>query len=1098
MKENPHRETTPGAGSHNTRQTIGVLTRNLDERTYQLDWLGAVDAAREYNINVICFPGGALHSPEGFEAQANILYDLIDVTHLDGLLVLTGNVTLFLSPEEILEFHTRYQAVPIVYPTPVAKQIVRVARENRREVSHVLTHFVGETDQWTHIEDLVTHLVEEHRYRRIAFICGPEGHSSSQERYQRYVAALARYGVPHDPDLVVEPCQDWLDTAEIRHFLDQRDLPEQLDFEAVVGVNDQRALIMVRELQARGVRVPDDVAVVGMDDRLESQLADPPLTNARTPFHVAGRGDAERLFAYLHGEPPRGQGVHVELVRRRSCGCVPTTVALAAKREGICAERTGAETFEDVLSSCRAAIVSEIVRVVETSLTEMASGWAEELLGSLVSELSSDADDASAGVFALTLERVLRQVVATGDAVLPWQNAISVLRAHLLPLCSDRETLLRCEALWGQARACVSEIQQWGAIKQRHTIEHQAALLHDIGAALISTFDVPGLMDVLHRELPRLDIPSCSLFLYDNPGTPPEWSRLMLAYNETGRVELESGGRRVRSRHMLPGDTLPRERVASMVVEPLYFRAEQLGVIVFEMGPRDGRVYQVLSRQISSALKGALLVQQAEAANRAKSIFLANMSHELRTPLNAILGYSQLMARDLDTTPTQQEHLETIARSGEHLLGLINDVLTMSQIEAGRTALQEHAFDLHRQLHGLQEMFQLRADDKGVALHLDVASDVPRYVYADEGKLRQVLMNLLGNAVKFTEEGRVALRVSKTDDGRSKAEILPAGHRDGVSKAKGRRATATRDRPEEQPSFVIGHRALVFEVEDTGPGIAPEELDALFDPFVQTTSGQRSHEGTGLGLSISRQFVDLMGGEISVKSIVGQGTTFHVQMPVALPEKDAVQALGLQPQRRVIGVELGQAAPDGGPFRLLVVEDKPTNRELLVELLTPFGFDLRYAVNGAEGVQVWEAWQPHLVWMDMVIVIALTASAFEEDREAILAAGCDDFVRKPFREGEIFEMLRRHLGVRFIYEAVTPALEAAASVSLEDLAASVETLSAAWAADLYQAAVALDVDRMLALIETVRPQAPYVADTLAGWVREFEYEKLLALIVPEA
>jgi signal transduction histidine kinase/CheY-like chemotaxis protein/DNA-binding LacI/PurR family transcriptional regulator len=1116
VKENPRRGIAPGTGSHNTRQTIGILTRNLDESTYQGNWLGVVDAAREHNINVICFPGGALRSPEGFEAQANILYDLIDVTHLDGLLVLTGNVTLLLSPEEVLEFHTRYQAVPIVYPGSVAEQIARVARENHREVSHVLTHFVGETDPWTHIPQLVTHLIEEHGYRRIAFICGPEGYSSSQARYQRYVATLAKCGVPHDPSLVVEPCQGWLDTAEIRRFLDQRDLPEQLDFEAVVGVNDQRALIMVRELQARGVRVPDDVAVVGMDDRLESQLADPPLTNARTPFHETGRSYAERLFAHLRGEPPKRGNVLVELVRRRSCGCVPTTVAWAAQREAMCAERTGAETFGTLIFSSRAAIVDEIVQVVEASSPETASGWAEELLGSLVSELSSHADDADgtpAGVFVLTLERVLRQVVATGDAVLPWQNAISVLRAHLLPLCSDREMLLRCEDLWGQARACINEITQWGAIKQRHTIEHQAALLHDIGAALISTFDVPGLMDVLHRELPRLDIPSCSLFLYDGPGSPPEWSRLMLAYNETGRVELEPGGRRVRSRRMLPGDTLPRERVSSMVVEPLYFRTEQIGVIVFEMGPRDGHVYQVLSRQISSALKGALLVQQAEAASRAKSVFLANMSHELRTPLNAILGYSQLMARDVHITRTQQDHLGTIARSGEHLLGLINDVLTMSQIEAGRTALQENALDLHRQIHGLQEMFQLRADDKGIALHLEVAPDVPRYVYADEGKLRQVLMNLLGNAVKFTAEGGVTVRVVKT-----------AARGDDRC---ARRTTATQYAISQSiPSVTEGRNTrhvsrITFQVEDTGVGIAPEEIEMLFDPFVQTTSGQQSHEGTGLGLSISRQFVHLMGGEISVHSVVGQGTTFRVQVPVALIDEDEVEALDLRPQRRVIGIEPGQTAPDGGSFRLLIAEDQVTNRDLLVKLLEPFGFCLRCAVNGAEGVEMWERWQPHLVWMDMrmpvmdgyeatrqikaraqatgrqAIVVALTASAFEGDREAILAAGCDDFVRKPFLEREVFDVLQRHLGVRFVYETVTPAPETTASVSLEELRAAVETLPAAWAADLYQATVGLDTERMLALIETVRSQAPHLSATLAGWVRDFKYERLMALIAPE-
>jgi signal transduction histidine kinase len=348
-------------------------------------------------------------------------------------------------------------------------------------------------------------------------------------------------------------------------------------------------------------------------------------------------------------------------------------------------------------------------------------------------------------------------------------------------------------------------------------------------------------------------------------------------------------------------------------------------------------------RKLAAALDTARqLRDEAEAASRAKSIFLANMSHELRTPLNAILGYSQLMARDAHVTPTQQEYLGTIARSGEHLLGLINDVLTMSKVEAGRTTLQENAFDLHQQLQGLQEMFQMRAHDKGLTLRLDIAPDVPRYVYADEGKLRQVLMNLLSNAVKFTEDGGVTLRVKAVDSGQGAAKAEDAVPTDHYPQA-----------------------TIHFEVGDSGPGIAPEEMDLIFDPFIQTASGQESQEGTGLGLPISRQFVDLMGGKLGLSSTLGQGTTFWVQVLVTQVPADAVKEADLQPKRRVIGIEPGQAAPDGGPFRVLIVEDKATNRQLLIELLRPFGFELRVAVNGAEGVEMWEQWQPHLVWMDI-------------------------------------------------------------------------------------------------------------------------------------
>jgi signal transduction histidine kinase len=301
-------------------------------------------------------------------------------------------------------------------------------------------------------------------------------------------------------------------------------------------------------------------------------------------------------------------------------------------------------------------------------------------------------------------------------------------------------------------------------------------------------------------------------------------------------------------------------------------RRDDNGLLIGYQGIiHDITAHRQAEKEHLHALEMQKAKESAEAANLAKSTFLANMSHELRTPLNAILGFSQLMTHASNLTPDQQGNLTIIGRSGEHLLGLINNVLTMSKIEAGRTALQENGFDLHRQLRSLQEMFQMRTDDKGIALLLDIAPDVPRYVYADEGKLRQVLMNLLSNAVKFTQEGSVTLRVGCQ---RQDAEAVDA--------ALDASAPIT----------------LSIKVEDTGAGVAPEEMDALFDPFVQTASGQKSQEGTGLGLPISQQFVNLMGGELGVSSSVGQGTTFRVQIPVALAAEDAVKTLDLQPQRR--------------------------------------------------------------------------------------------------------------------------------------------------------------------------------------------------------
>ena len=484
--------------------------------------------------------------------------------------------------------------------------------------------------------------------------------------------------------------------------------------------------------------------------------------------------------------------------------------------------------------------------------------------------------------------------------------------------------------------------------------------------------------------------------------------------------------------------------------------------------------------------------EAAEAANRAKSVFLANMSHELRTPLNAILGFSQLMIRtqqsnnesEFTLTKDQQENLEVIVRSGEHLLGLINDVLEMSKIEAGRLTINEQNFDLHRMLDGLEEMFIYRAEEKGIPLDVIQGASVPQFIRTDEGKLRQVLMNLLGNAIKFTKVGKIELRV-------------------GFENGNGSRSNQDHE-----------HK-LIFEVKDTGPGIAEEDLEIIFDPFVQAKSGPHDLEGTGLGLTISQQFAQLMGGNLSLESEFGVGSTFRLEIPVA--DLDAVSVISAHPTQRVVGIE-----PDQPTFRLLIVDDKEVNRKLMVKILEPFGFELREAVNGQEAVEIWDEWGAHLIWMDMrmpimdgyeatrqikattkgdaTVIIALTASALEEDRVVILSEGCDAYIRKPFHEDEIFGALATHLGVRFVYED----LEIDASISenrligererQDRLAASLNDLADDLVFSLQQASILGDIESIEKAILQIREHDPTLAKALSDFARNFQHDEILALI----
>ena len=396
--------------------------------------------------------------------------------------------------------------------------------------------------------------------------------------------------------------------------------------------------------------------------------------------------------------------------------------------------------------------------------------------------------------------------------------------------------------------------------------------------------------------------------------------------------------------------------------------------------------------------------EAAEEASRAKSGFVANMSHEIRTPLNAILGFTQVLERDPGLTPAQAEHVRTISRSGLHLLNLINDILDMSRIEAGRVTVNKAPFCLHDLLDDLALWVQSRAAAKGLQLLEDRDESVPRTVKGDEGKIRQVFINLLGNAVKFTREGGVSVRV--------RAEDCP-GH------------------PEA--------RRLVAEVEDSGPGIPEEDREKIFDAFGQSEAGIKAG-GTGLGLAISKRFVEMMGGTMTVVSELGRGSRFRFELLVEPTEEVTEREKPVL--RRVIGLEPGQ-----GPFRILLVDDIQTNRALLVELLAPLGFELREAANGAEALEIFKSWSPHAVLMDMRMpvmdgyeatrrirsaperrdtpVIAVTASAFDDLKDQVMASGVDIYLRKPFRSDELLDALEKCTGVRYVYEGATAVRHAA-------------------------------------------------------------------------
>jgi CheY-like chemotaxis protein len=443
------------------------------------------------------------------------------------------------------------------------------------------------------------------------------------------------------------------------------------------------------------------------------------------------------------------------------------------------------------------------------------------------------------------------------------------------------------------------------------------------------------------------------------------------------------------------------------------------------------------------------------------------------------------MNRETSLTKQQQENLGIINRSGEHLLSLINDVLDLAKIESGRMTLYPTDFDLYALLDLIEEMLALKAESKGLQLIIERSHDLPRYINTDDKKLRQVLINLLGNAIKFTNEGSVTLRVSSV-----------ISH---SSLARNHQGQKTNDQEQ---------MTIYFEVEDTGAGIAPKEMENLFEPFVQTETGRQLQQGTGLGLPISKKFVELMGGEINVSSQVAKGSIFQFNIQVQLSEASHVQ--GQKPTQRVIGLE-----PNQQEYRILVVDDRWENRQLLLKLLKPIGFQVKEAANGQEAVEIWQQWQPHLIWMDMrmpvmngyestqqikshlkgqaTVIIALTASTLEEEKAVVLSAGCDDFVRKPFQEAVIFDKMAQYLGARYVYEEINSELSSELA-SIEKLTAeALAIMSDEWLMELSEAAALIN-DRLIAqLLSEIPEEHQALAKAIQKEVDEFDFDRIMYL-----
>ncbi|MBN2546773.1 MAG: substrate-binding domain-containing protein [Spirochaetes bacterium] len=991
------------AQDNNKRLTVAFFGQKGNRELGQNILSGILEVLQPKNFNLLSFPIFPAYTQNDFSSQQKILTKLVSSKRFDGLICWTSqldfkNKTLF-DVENFIKKNPDFPLVSI----------------NKSVKGHTLID-INEMDG---IEKIMEHLIFIHKCKKIGFIRGPEHISTMNLRYNAYKECLKKFDLSFNPYLVTKPTIGLQreDTYEsINFLLKEKGLIPGRDIDAIITPSDFLAIGAIEQLINLKVRIPEDIAVTGFNNRLETMEVFPAITSIDVNFKDLGFKAATALLNMLEGrKTPEHIFTETKLIIRRSCGCKTTNID--KKLFYFLSKNSNENSFENEnLLSDFLMIKKVVIKNLVNLLNNYYDNFDEKIIDNLLNNLYSDIYKKSNGMFLNDLKNILDSLIKFKQEFSFWQMIIDEIRNTILLTIRDNDVIMRAENIFHSARTLINEKTDNKYAKLRRFMVDSEVTISELSSKINTGFNIENFLKILESYLPKVGFSSYYISIFDHYKNNFDNARLIYGMNNYKKI-IDNINATYNTEELLPDFLWNNDDNFFLSVIPLYFNKNILGIIILEKAKEKEQgnlLFEELQSQLSSALEGASIFQEKEGlldtlervnvelaqkveertlnlkntniqlenainaanyANESKTKFLSNMSHEMRTPLNCIMGFIELI-KETNSVEKTKEYIDIMMQESTKLITLINNVLDISKIESGKMELNFEQFSLYTVLNEIISSFRAMIKRKNIKLVYNINVDISEMLIGDSFKLSQVLKNLISNAFKFTEKGSINISVNVKN--KCKDDII-----------------------------------LSFTITDTGIGIPENMLPKIFDEFEQVNDNViKKYFGTGLGLSISKNLVELMGGEIGVKSKKGEGTTFWFNLPFKINNKNITK----NKKEKDICIDIETIKK----CNILVAEDYHVNQKIISFFLQSIGCKFSIYDNGEKTIENFNKSDFDLILMDIqmpdksgvevtkiiretekgkkIPIVAMTANAFKEDIQSYLDSGMNDIITKPFHK----------------------------------------------------------------------------------------------------